>query len=56
MDLRGEPSGELHMMPYLIHRLVTVARAAGVEPMGAWWRADSRGTVASPEATFQAML
>lgn len=54
MDLRGEPSGELHTMPYLMHRLVTVARAAGVEPIGAWWRADSRGTVASPEATLRA--
>lgn len=54
MDLRGEPSGELHMVPYLLQRLVVVARAAGVEPIGAWWDAESRGTVASPEATLRA--
>jgi citrate lyase subunit beta / citryl-CoA lyase len=54
MDLRPEPNGELHMMPYLLQRLVTVARAGGVEPVGAWWDAESRGMVASPEATLRA--
>ena len=54
MDLRPEPNGELHMMPYLLQRLVTVARAGGVEPIGAWWDADSRGMLASPEATLRA--
>jgi citrate lyase subunit beta / citryl-CoA lyase len=54
MDLRPEPNGELHMMPYLLQRLVTVARASGVEPIGAWWDADSRGMLASPEATLRA--
>lgn len=54
MDLRGEPNGQLHMMPHLLHRLVILARVAGVEPVGAWWDAESRGTVASPEATLRA--
>ena len=56
LDLRAEPSGDLHMMPYLLQRLVVVARANGVEPIGAWWQADSRGTLATPEATLQAAL
>ena len=54
MDLRAEPNGELHMLPYLLQRLVLVARAGGVEPIGAWWEGDSRGMLASPEATLQA--
>jgi citrate lyase subunit beta/citryl-CoA lyase len=54
MDLRAEPSGELHMMPYLLQRLVLVARAGGVEPIGAWWRAGSRGTLASPALALEA--
>lgn len=54
MDLRPEPSGELHMMPYLMERLVMIAKAAGVEPIGAWWTGDSRGMRASPEATARA--
>jgi citrate lyase subunit beta/citryl-CoA lyase len=54
LDLRPEPSGDLHMMPYLLQRLVVVARSSGVEPIGAWWQAGSRGTLASPEATLQA--
>ena len=44
MDLRPEPSGELHLMPYLMQRLITVAGAAGVMPIGAWWRAPDRGS------------
>jgi citrate lyase subunit beta/citryl-CoA lyase len=54
MDLRPEPSGDLHLLPYLMQRLIAVARASGVTPIGAWWQADSRGTRASPEATERA--
>jgi len=54
MDLRPEPSGEIHMMPYLMQRLVTIAGAAGVTPIGAWWRAPDRGLLATPENTLAA--
>jgi citrate lyase subunit beta/citryl-CoA lyase len=54
MDLRPEPSGEIHLMPYLMQRLVIVARAAGVTPIGAWWRAPDRGLLATPESSYQA--
>jgi citrate lyase subunit beta/citryl-CoA lyase len=49
MDLRGEPSGELHLMPFLMQRLIIAANAAGVTPIGAWWQASSRGMRASSE-------
>ena len=54
MDLRPEPSGEIHLMPYLMQRLIIIARAAGVTPLGAWWRAPDRGLLATPEHTLQA--
>jgi citrate lyase subunit beta / citryl-CoA lyase len=54
MDLRPEPSGEIHLMPYLMQRLVIVARAAGVTAIGAWWRAPDRGLLATPENTRRA--
>ena len=54
MDLRPEPSGEIHLMQYLMQRLVTVAGAAGVQPYGAWWRAPDRGLMATPENTGNA--
>jgi citrate lyase subunit beta/citryl-CoA lyase len=54
MDLRPEPSGEIHLMPYLMQRLVIVAGAAGVRPIGAWWRAPDRGLLATRENTYQA--
>src|SRR5262245_49252483 len=54
MDLRPEPSGEIHFMPYLMQRLITVACATGVMPIGAWWRAPDRGLLATPEHTYQA--
>lgn len=54
MDLRPEPSGELHLMPYLMQRLIIVAGAAGVTPIGAWWRAPDRGLVATPDNTYAA--
>lgn len=54
MDLRPEPSDEIHLMPYLMQRLIIIARAAGVTPIGAWWRAPDRGLMATPENTYQA--
>jgi citrate lyase subunit beta/citryl-CoA lyase len=54
MDLRPEPSGEIHLMPYLMQRLVIVAGAAGVAPIGAWWRAPDRGLLATPDNTRRA--
>jgi citrate lyase subunit beta / citryl-CoA lyase len=56
MDLRPEPSGELHLMPYLMQRLITVANAAGVVPLGAWWRAPARGLLANPDDTYSAAV
>lgn len=56
MDLRGEPTGDLHLMPYLMQRLIIVANATGVQPIGAWWRATSRGLVASPADTLAAAI
>ena len=53
-DLREEPSGDLHLLPYLMQRLVVIANATGVEPVGAWWRATSRGLVASYDDTLEA--
>ena len=54
MDLRPEPSGELHLMPYLMQRLVILAAAAGKVPLGAWWRFPDRGLLATPENTLAA--
>jgi citrate lyase subunit beta / citryl-CoA lyase len=54
MDLRPEPSGEIHLMPYLMQRLITVACATGVTPLGAWWRGPDRGLLATPDNTYQA--
>jgi citrate lyase subunit beta/citryl-CoA lyase len=56
MDLRAEPSGDLHQMEYLMQRLIVVANALDVEPVGAWWRASSRGLVAHYDDTFQAAV
>lgn len=54
MDLRPEPSGEIHLMQYLMQRLVTIARAAGKTPLGAWWRHPDRGLLATPTNTLAA--
>ena len=54
MDLRPEPSGEIHLMPYLMQRLITLASAAGKVPLGAWWRAPDRGLLATPANTRKA--
>lgn len=56
MDLRPEPSGDIHLMPYLMQRLITVADATGTIPLGAWWRAPDRGLYATPDNTYQAAL
>jgi citrate lyase subunit beta/citryl-CoA lyase len=56
MDLRPEPSGEIHLMPYLMQRLIIMANAAGLVPMGAWWRAPARGLLASPDDTYSAAV
>ncbi len=56
MDLREEPSGDLHLLPYLNQRLIIVANACGVRPIGAWWRATSRGLAATPEETLHAAV
>jgi citrate lyase subunit beta/citryl-CoA lyase len=56
MDLREEPTGDLHLMPYLMQRLIIIANAAGVQPIGAWWRATSRGLVASYDDTLAAAI
>ena len=54
MDLRPEPSGEIHLMTYLMQRLIIIAGAAGVMPIGAWWRAPDRGLLATAENTYAA--
>ena len=54
MDLRPEPSGEIHLMQYLMQRLVTIAAAAGKTPLGAWWRHPDRGLLATPTNTREA--
>src|SRR5262249_54952363 len=56
MDLREEPTGDLHLMPYLMQRLIIIANATGVQPIGAWWRATSRGLVASYDDTLEAAV
>ncbi len=56
MDLRPEPSDEIHLLPYLMQRLIVIAGAVGVTPIGAWWRAPDRGLLATPENTYQAAL
>src|SRR5262249_10937066 len=54
MDLRPEPSGEIHLLQYLMQRLIIVAGAAGVKPLGAWWRGADRGLLATPDNTYAA--
>ena len=54
MDLRPEPSGETHLMQYLMQRLVTLASATGTVPLGAWWRFPDRGLLATPKNTLAA--
>jgi citrate lyase subunit beta/citryl-CoA lyase len=54
MDLRPEPSGEIHLMQYLMQRLVILASATGKVPLGAWWRFPDRGSLATPGDTLAA--
>ena len=54
MDLRPEPSGEIHMMQYLMQRLVTLAAATGTTALGGWWTAPDRGLLATPANTLAA--
>ena len=54
MDLRPEPSGEIHLMQYLMQRMVTLASATGTVPLGAWWRFPDRGLLATSENTLAA--
>ena len=56
MDLRPVPDGEIHLMPYLMQRLIIVAGAASVTPLGAWWRRPARGQSAGSEDTYQAAV
>ena len=39
-----------------MQRLITVANAAGVVPLGAWWRAPARGLLANPDDTYAAAV
>lgn len=56
MDLRPEPSGEFHLMVYLMQRLITIANACRIVPLGAWWRSPARGLLAGPKDTFEAAV
>ncbi|MDP3064456.1 MAG: aldolase/citrate lyase family protein [Chloroflexota bacterium] len=56
MGLGPDLAGEIHLYPYLVQRVVMVAKALGVQPIGAWWLANSRGGVASPEETREAAM
>ena len=56
MDLRPEPSGEIHLYQYLMQRSIVVANACGVAPLGAWWRAPDRGLLTTPERTLEAAV
>ena len=56
MDLRPEPSGEFHLMAYLMQRLITIANACGIVPLGAWWRVPARGLLAGPTDTYDAAV
>ena len=56
MDLREEPTGDLHLMPYLMQRLVIIAATTNVQPIGAWWRGTSRGLAASYDDTLEAAI
>ena len=54
MDLRAEPSDEIHLLAFLMQRLIIVAGAARVTPLGAWWRAPDRGLYATADNTYAA--
>jgi citrate lyase beta subunit len=54
MDLRPEPSGEIHLLPFLMQRLIILSRTLGLMAVGAWWRAPDRGLNATADNTFKA--
>ena len=54
MNLEPDPEGDFHIYPYLMSRVLTIARASGKQPLGAHWRQGSRGGVDSPEHTLEA--
>ncbi len=56
MDLRPGSDGEFHLLPYLMQRLIIVAGAAGVTPLGAGWRTPARGLMAPPTDTYEAAV
>ncbi len=56
MDLRQGPDGEFHLLPFLMQRLIIVARTAGVTPLGAWWRPPARGLMAPAKDTYEAAV
>ncbi len=56
MDLGPGPDGEFHLLPFLMQRLIIVAGAAGVMPLGAWWRPPARGLMASARDSYEAAV
>jgi citrate lyase subunit beta/citryl-CoA lyase len=54
MDLRPGPSGEIHLMAYLMQRLILIAGAVRITPLGAWWRGSDRGLLATRDDTYAA--
>ena len=54
MNLGPDPEGDFHIYPYLMSKVLTIARASGKQPLGAHWRESSRGGVDSPENTLEA--
>ena len=56
MGLRPGPDAEFHLLPYLMQRLIIVAGAAGVTPLGACWRTPARGLMAPPTDTYEAAV
>jgi citrate lyase beta subunit len=39
-----------------MQRLITIATATGLVPIGAWWRAPARGLLANPDDTYHAAV
>ncbi len=54
MRLGPVPQNEFRLYRFLMTRALLVARMLGKQPLGALWRPDSRGGVASKESTAKA--
>lgn len=54
MNLGLDPEGDFRIYPYLMSRVLTIARALNIQPLGAHWRRGSRGGVTSLELTLEA--